>query len=110
VDAKAGTYATILRRWKRGDVIAWRIPQPLRTLPIDDRNPDRVAVMRGAVMYVGLDPWDALYDQPVALPGALAPVAGQDEAYAARVGDKDLVFAPFFTVQQQRYNTYFRKA
>jgi uncharacterized protein len=105
-----GAYAAIRRRWKAGDTIAWHIPQPLRTLPIDDRNPDRVAVMRGPVMYVGLDPWEGLYDQPVALPGALKPVAGQDEAYVASVGGKDLVFQPFFAVQQQRYNTYFRKA
>ncbi len=110
VVAAAGGYATIRRRWQAGDTIAWHIPQPLRTLAIDDRNPDRVAVMRGAVMYVGLDPWEGLYDQPIALPSALRPVAGQGEAYSTTVDGKDLVFQPFFAVQQQSYNSYFRKA
>jgi hypothetical protein len=66
--------------------------------------------MRGAILYVGLDPWEGLYDQPAELPGGLAPVAGQDQAYVATVGGKPLVMVPYFTVQQQRYNSYFRKA
>ena len=103
-------HIAVHRSWSAGDRIEWRLSQPLRTLPIDDLNPNRVALMRGPVMYVGLDPWDELYATPVVLPGGLKPVSGQHDVYAIPVAGKDLVFVPYFTVQQQRYNTYFLKA
>ena len=48
--AKAGQYAVIDRHWKNGDTVDAVIPQPLRTLPIDESHPNIVALMRGAVM------------------------------------------------------------
>lgn len=108
--AEPGTLATVSRSWKAGDVVDLVVPQPLRTLAIDDQNPDVAAVMRGAVMYVGLNPWEGIDDQAIALPGALAPVTGQEQAYRAVVGGRDLVFVPYFTVGTESYNTYFKVA
>lgn len=103
-----GTLATIDRRWAAGDMVDLIVPQPLRTLPIDDKNPKLAALMRGPVMYVGLNPWEGLDQQPLPLPSALRPVSGQDQAYSMQVGPKNLVFVPYFTVNTERYNTYFR--
>lgn len=109
--ATPGTFASVSRTWKTGDTVDLVLPQPFRTLPIDNQNPDTAAVLRGAVMYVGLNPWDGLDAQPIALPAALAPVSGQDQAYRAVVGGgRDLVFVPYFTVGTERYNTYFKVA
>jgi DUF1680 family protein len=108
--ATPGTLATLSRTWKAGDVVDLVLPQPLRTLAIDDRNPDIAAVLRGAVMYVGLNPWDGIDGQAIALPGALAPVTGQEQSYRAEVGGRDLVFVPYFTVGTESYNTYFKVA
>ncbi|MGF7149831.1 hypothetical protein FHS96_003488 [Sphingomonas zeicaulis] len=105
-----GTLATIQRRWKAGDTIDLVVPQPLRTLPIDNRNPNLAAVMRGGVMYVGLNPWDGIEKQAIDLPGALTPMPGQDEAYRTTVDGRNLVFVPYFAVDMERYNTYFRTA
>ena len=52
--AQAGSLAVIDRKWKAGDKIELTLPQPIRTLAIDDSNPDLQAVLRGPVMYVGL--------------------------------------------------------
>ncbi len=108
--ANAGQYATLERDWKTGDTVAVTIPQPLRTLPIDESHPDVVALLRGAVLYVGLNPWEGLEQSPVALPRALKPMAGQADKYVTKVDGKDLVFVPYFDVQLESYHTYFKRA
>ncbi|MCI0336484.1 MAG: glycoside hydrolase family 127 protein [Acidobacteria bacterium] len=108
--AKAGQYAVIDRHWKDGDTVNVVVPQPLRTLPIDEGHPEIVALLRGPVMYVGLNPWDGLAETPLALPAALKPVSGRSDSYVMSVHGKDLVFVPYFDVQLESYNTYFRKA
>lgn len=105
-----GSLATVSRTWKTGDTIDLKLPQSLRTLAVDDRNPDIAAVLRGAVMYVGLNPWDGIENQPMALPAALGALAGQEQAYRAVIGGRELVFVPYFTVGTERYNTYFKIA
>lgn len=102
-----GTLATVNRNWKAGDTVELTLPQSLRTLAIDDKNPDTAAVLRGAVMYVGLNPWTGVENKPLALPGALSPVPGSKIAYSTEVEGRNLVFVPYFTVGQERYNTYF---
>lgn len=108
--AKAGQYAVIERNWKERDTVDVVVPQPFRTLPIDDSHPDVVALMRGAILYVGLNPWEGLDETPVALPSALKPIKGRSDCYVMSVNGRDLVFVPYFDVQLERYNTYFRKA
>jgi DUF1680 family protein len=105
-----GTLATVTRTWKAGDIVELTIPQPLRTLPIDDQNPNLAAVMRGPVMYVGINPWDGLENEAIALPRALEPMPNSDVAYRARVGDRNLVFIPYFNVDTERSATYFKTA
>ena len=66
--------------------------------------------MRGAVMYVGLNPWDGIGEQPVNLPGSLSPLSASGQAYRTAIAGRDLVFVPYFTIDTERYNTYFRIA
>jgi uncharacterized protein len=108
--AKAGQYAVIERQWKDGDTVDVYLPQPPRTLSIDESHPEVVALLRGPVMYVGLNPWDGLAETPIALPTALKPVSGRPDSYVMSVNGKELVFVPYFDVQLESYNTYFRKA
>jgi hypothetical protein len=86
------------------------VPQPLRTLPIDESHPEVVALLRGSVMYVGLNPWEGLDQIPVALPAGLRPVKARSDSYVMSVNGKELVFAPYYDVQLESYNTYFKKA
>jgi DUF1680 family protein len=105
-----GEIATVRNRWKAGDAVDLVVPQPLRTLPIDGDNPKLAALMRGAVMYVGLNPWEGLGEQPVDLPRSLSPLSSSGEAYRTVIAGRDLVFVPYFTVDTEKYNTYFRLA
>lgn len=105
-----GQLAVITRTWKAGDVIDLVVPQPVRTLPIDDQNPQLQAVMRGPVMYVGLNPWDGLENEAFALPQALKPVAGQNQAMSLNSSGRDLVFIPYYQIDTETYHTYFKTA
>jgi len=105
-----GTLATVTRTWKAGDVVALTIPQTLRTLPIDDKHPNLAAVMRGPVMYVGINPWAGIETQTVALPQALETMPENPQAYRVAVGERNLVFVPYFTVDTEKSTTYFKVA
>src|SRR5262249_20330820 len=80
LDAKPGTWATISRKWEGGDVLELRIPLTLRMEPVDAQHPDRVAVMRGPVVFVleGAyhDPNFALPKTNAELPTWLTPEPG----------------------------------
>ena len=105
-----GALATVTSRWQAGDMIDLVVPQPLRTLPIDPENPKLAALMRGAVMYVGLNPWDGIGEQAIDLVRSLSPLSASDQAYRTVIAGRDLVFVPYFTVDTERYHTYFRIA
>ncbi|MBO0784116.1 MAG: glycoside hydrolase family 127 protein, partial [Ktedonobacteraceae bacterium] len=110
IPAKASRYFEVERHWKEGDTVDVVVPQMLRTLSIDESHREVVALLRGPVMYVGLNPWDGLAETPIALPAALNPVKGRPDSYVMSVDGKELVFVPYFEVQIESHNTYFRKA
>jgi len=48
---RPGTWASICRDWHAGDRIEMTIPLRFRRAPIDRQHPDRVAIVRGPVVY-----------------------------------------------------------
>lgn len=109
-NVRSGEIATVRTQWKAGDSLDLVVPQSLRMLSIDSENPTLAAVMRGAVMYVGLNPWDGIAEQVIELPGSLSPIPGSRQTYHAVIAGRDLVFVPYFMVDTEKYNTYFRIA
>lgn len=110
VAAQPGKLAEIERRWRSGDVVELNVPQPLYTLAIDTENPDLAALMRGSIMYVGLNSWEDVNNQVVDLPGSLAPLAESEQSYRTTVDGRDLVFMPYYRIDTETYNTYFKIA
>ena len=54
VSTVAGTYATINRKWKKGDIIELNLPMPARLMeanPLVEETRNQVAVMRGPIVY-----------------------------------------------------------
>src|SRR5207249_4377696 len=47
-----GTWATVERKWKAGDVVKVRVPMRPRLVPVDKQHPNRVAVVVGPVVLV----------------------------------------------------------
>ena len=50
---------------------------------------------------------DGLERQSIDLPRSLSPLSAS-QAYRTAIGGRDLVLVPHFTVDTERYNTYFR--
>ena len=65
LEARPGSWATIHRTWSSGDRVEMRIPLTLRMEPVDGHHPNRVAVVRGPVVFV-LE--GAYHDPSFALP------------------------------------------
>jgi hypothetical protein len=109
VIAKAGSFATLHRRWKSGDVVQLRLPQSFRAEPIDDQHPNVVAVMRGPLMLVAVDPPDGLEKRVLPIDEGFSPVAQRPGAWIRNQGGQPILFLPFHQVQNERYTTYFTR-
>lgn len=103
-----GTFAVLRRTWRPGDTITLTLPQDFRTEPIDDSNPGTVALMRGPVQYVALNPAPGLSAYPLALPVSLKPIAPQ--AFAENYAGQEIVFVPLYQVRNGTYTSYFTRA
>jgi DUF1680 family protein len=89
VKTDPGTFATLHRQWKRNDTVELTLPLAYRTVPIDNRTPNVVALMRGPLLMAAVDPPDDLV-LPSTLPGPLT-------------------LRPWYQVQRETYSTYFGK-
>jgi uncharacterized protein len=107
--ARNRTFASIRRRWKSGDTIHLRLPLDFRTEAIDDKHPAMVAVMRGPLMMVALDPAEDLHTTALALPGRIAKTPHGEDEFLYADDKRKLRFKPFYSVQDEVYNTYFTK-
>jgi uncharacterized protein len=106
--ARPGTYASIHRTWRAGDRIELTLPQSFRTEPIDELHRETVALMRGPVQYVALNPTAELSQQRFALPSGLKQIA--PESFVENYAGNQIVFVPLHRVQNETYTTYFSQA
>ena len=108
LNASAGAFTTLRRTWHNGDRIELTLPQDFRTEPIDDLHPETVALMRGPVQYVAIEPSN---ERPPnghrILPSQLKP--GGPEAYIQSDSGEELVFVPLRAIVNETYTSYFRK-
>ncbi|MBN1359749.1 MAG: glycoside hydrolase family 127 protein [Sedimentisphaerales bacterium] len=116
VPAPPGRWASIHRTWRGGDVVEMTIPLHFRRAPIDRWHPNRVAVVRGPVVYAqqivhkhlvsippddeALNEWLVATDNP-----AVFRYAGQEQS-----SQRD-DFMPFYRFAElQSYRMYFDSA
>jgi DUF1680 family protein len=106
--ARPGTYAAIHRTWHSGDRIELTLPQDFRTEPIDEMHPETVALMRGPVQYVALNPPTDLGRARLKLPAGLKRLTA--ESFAENYAGNQIVFLPLYQIQNETYSSYFSKA
>ncbi len=104
IAANPGTFAAIHRTWSNNDRVDLHLPQHFRTEPIDELHPNTAALMRGPIMYAALNPSSDSASQRFTLPANLTQIAPQ--AFT----QKETVFVPFYSIQNEIYNTYFNLA
>jgi uncharacterized protein len=107
--AKPGTFAALRRRWKGGDLVELHLPQTFRAEAIDDLHPNVVAVMRGPLMLVAIDPPDGLEKRPFPIEEGFRALGQRADAWTRNEGGQQIVFIPFYQVQNEQYTTYFTR-
>jgi DUF1680 family protein len=108
--APGGSFAEVRRRWQSGDRVLVNMPQDFRTEAIDDQHPDVVALMRGPVQYVALNPGREPGGDRLPLPSSLKPLARGSQSFASETGGRQIVFVPLYSIQSESYTTYFSRA
>lgn len=135
VDAKPGSYATLQREWKQGDVLEMTLPTSVRTEPLHGSD-DQFAFVYGPVVLAGdLGPAPAgstvpyakeqqanlkaesvavpvLTGDPQQLAAGLRRVPGTTLAFKLTTGTprQELTLRPFHELDYQRYTVYWKTA
>lgn len=106
--ASSGSFAAVRRTWHHGDRVDLTLPQDFRTEPIDDQNPNTVALLRGPVQYVAIEGSNHAANGRRLLPSGLRQVAPQlfTEDYAGI----QTIFVPLYSITNEAYTSYFSKA
>jgi hypothetical protein len=104
------SFATIDRTWSNGDTIELVLPQSFRTLAIDELHPETVALMKGPLMYVGIDTTGEAQWRSIAPSLGLKPLPLSRQRYLRQERDTEQVFVPYYLVGEETYETYFRSA
>jgi uncharacterized protein len=108
--AKPASFAALRRRWKGGDLVELRLPQVFRGEAIDDLHSSVVAIMRGPLMLVAIDPPDGLEKRPLSIEEGFRALGQRANAWAQDLHGRPIVFIPFYEVQNEQYTTYFTRA
>jgi uncharacterized protein len=108
VPAEAGTFAAIRRVWRDRDTVQISLPFSFRLEAIDDQHPNTVALMRGPLVLVALDPQLTVASRDQAPTFKPVPFAAQN--FEMPGSSATIRFAPFYTVGDQGYTTYLEKA
>jgi DUF1680 family protein len=106
ISAERRTFAAIHRLWRNNDTIEVSLPFSFRTLRVDNRHPNTVALMRGPLMLVGLDPQLKLSRSSLNSPGALQAVPFAAQTFEFKSAPASFRFAPFYSVDSQSYTCY----
>jgi DUF1680 family protein len=101
-------FAVLRRRWREGDTVTLDLPLNFRTETIDDLHLETVAVMRGPLMYVQLNPPPG--PARLARLDGLQPATEAPGVYSTREAGQMSVHAPFYFVREESYTTYFEKS
>lgn len=102
--AAAGTWASINRRWQRGDRIDIQLPMQLRYASVDSQHPNRVAILYGPVVLVR-EHTPVLPDGKD-LAASLSKSSGRIEFHADTRQTSS--FVPFYSIGQgSLYEMYF---
>ncbi len=97
-------FAAVRRRWKTGDTLTLELKQTFRTEAIDDLHPNTIALLRGPLVYVEMNPADGTAKLPHS--EALLTTDQMPGTFVAQSALQTRLFAPFYFVQDENYTMY----
>jgi hypothetical protein len=103
-----GSFLPLRRTWKAGDRVELTLPQDFRTEPIDEQHPETVALMRGPVQYVVIEPEKSAPSSRRVLPSN--PKRVGPATFVENDAGRQLVLIPLYAIVNETYSAYFTKA
>lgn len=98
-----GTWASIDRTWKDGDRIELSLDMPLRLAPIDERQPQVVALLYGPVALFAIEPAAEIITQKQLL---TAQRIGNSSAWQVATDSGNVRMLPFPEIKDETYRLY----
>lgn len=96
-----GVWLELARTWSTGDTLNITLPQDFHLEPIDEQNDNTVALMRGPVQYVMINPPTGFPDLP--------PLSNFSQAGSQIYTANGFTFVPFYLTGNDQYATYFTR-
>jgi DUF1680 family protein len=94
-------FARLHRQWRPGDTVTLQLPMEFRTEAIDELHKETVALMRGPLVYVQLNPAES--EAKLVRLDALNPRDDTPGNYADAAAR---IYAPFYAMHGQSYTMY----
>jgi DUF1680 family protein len=105
VAANPGSYATLSRDWKSGDIVTVKLPMKLRTIVANDKT-SVAAVAYGPVVLSGNYGQQSLSSMPSLALNTLKRTDTNKLAWSAQASGKEVALGPFYDAQGINYNVY----
>ncbi len=103
-EVKPGGWLRLDRMWRDGDRIEVTFDMPLRLVPLDERHPELVALMRGPVALFALQPLPQRISRQALLSAQRASVSSTDWLVATE--GEPMRMRPFAAISTERYRLY----
>ncbi|KAB5523117.1 hypothetical protein GE09DRAFT_1207935 [Coniochaeta sp. 2T2.1] len=105
VSTTPGSYASISRSWKEGDVVAIKLPMAFRLLPAND-NKAVAAVAYGPVVLAGDYGNTAVSSTPTLALSSLKRTSSSALTFSGSAGGRTVPLKPYYDAQGINYVTY----
>jgi DUF1680 family protein len=99
-----GTFASVSRDWKNGDRVALELSMKTRLEPIDARNPDTVALLRGPLVLFPIVP----ASRKVSRQQLLNPANAGSGQWRVETASTPITMLPFTSIDDEQYSTYLK--
>jgi uncharacterized protein len=103
-DVVPGKFLALQRAWKDGDRIEMEMEMPLTLEPIDTKNPNTVALMRGPIALFAVGPQPEKITRQQML--AATAMAQSSDDWSTKTDSGVLTLRPFATIMNEDYKLY----
>jgi DUF1680 family protein len=105
ISTTSGSYASISREWKSGDVVTVKLPMKLRTIAAND-NTKVAAVAFGPVVLSGKYGQETIASMPSLALDTMRRTSTTGLTFSATANGKAVEMGPFYDAQGFNYNVY----
>ncbi len=104
--AEPGKFIALQRTWKDGDRVEVEFEMPLRLEPIDDQNPNNVALLQGPLALFAMGGIPSRITKAQLL--AASRVSQSSDDWTVRTDSGILALRPFAKIMDEGYRLYLR--